>query len=815
MIKNYIKVAWRNLWKQKAFSLVNIIGLAVSMSVCLLIMLIIADQKSYDQFHAKKDRIYRINTQGRGGNNFETASTVLPLGDKLKQDYPIIEQTASLTRNIGGDMVYQDKIASGGGYFADGNLFKVFDFQLLKGNPETALSNPFSLIITEDIASVLFGKEEALGKVVKFNDTGINPSGPESGNKETEYGNFTITGILKAPAGKTHLPFKLLSSLSTVPALSKDEKMEFAENDWNNAWNNYTYVLLAKDKTQDDLQAALNQIASKQYRKGDPNEFDFAAKPLASLTPSPKPIGNETNISIPSIVLVILSILGLIVMLSACLNYTNLSVARALTRAKEVGVRKVVGATRMQVFTQFIVEAIMISLLALVVAMGLLTFLKIAFSDLMINKYLNISFNENPRIIAIFILFSMAIGIIAGVLPSFYMAKFNPIQILKNISKITFFKRLPLRKVLLVIQFCISLTFIISTTLLYNQIKYLLVMDYGFDKENVVNIKLYKTENYQRFAQTITDNKDVLGVSSCSLIPAAGSQRATMVRKVDMPTDSIQVNYLDVNHSFINTYGLKLIAGKTLPENPATTGESYVMINEKMVKEFEYNSPRNAIGQKINIENNIVEIVGVVKDFSFVTVVNNRSNGVLVLRNRLDQMGYANVKIYGKNAMTTVAYLEKQWKTVNPNTKFEYEFLDQQLLTISSVMEDMAKVLGLLAFLAVFISCLGLLGMAIYTAESRTKEVGIRKVLGASVSQIALLLSKGFVYLLLISIVIAVPLSYIINNLWLNFFSHRVELGAKIFLTSIAILFVISMLIILSQTIRAALSNPVKSLRTE
>ena len=814
MIQNYLKIAFRNLWKQKAFSLVNIIGLAVSMSVCLLIILIIADQKSYDNFHVKKDRIYRINSEGRNGSFSAMASSALPLGDKLKRDYPIVEQAASLTNNIGGDMIYNNKIASGGGYFADGNLFKILDFQLLKGNPETALKNPFSLVISEDVAIVLFGKDEPLGKVVKFNHTGINPGGPEAGNRETEYGNFTITGVLKPPAGKTHLPFKLLSSLSTIPVLSKDKKMDFTENDWNNVWDNYTYVLLAKDKTQEDLQAALNQISAKQYQKGSPNEVDFTAQSLPSLTPS-EPIGNMTNLSIPSIVLVILSILGMIVMLSACLNYTNLSVARALTRAKEVGVRKVVGATRSQVFTQFIVESIMISFLALVVATGLLTFLKIAFSGLMINKYLNISFNENPQIIVIFILFSMVIGIIAGVLPSVYMSRFNPIQILKNVSKITFFKRLTLRKALLVVQFCISLTFIISTMLLYSQIKHLLVMDYGFDKENVVNIKLYKTENYQRFAQAITENKDVLGVSSCSFIPATGTQMSTMAYKSDSKKDSIQINYLDVNASFISVYNLKLIAGKTFPENPSTAGENYVIVNEKMVKDFNFNAPKSAVGQKITIDKNQVEIVGVVKDFSFVQATNTRANGVLVLRNRPDQMGFANVKVYGKNAMNTVVYLEKQWKKVNPNTKFEYEFLDQQLLTVNLVLEDLGKSLGLLAFLAVFISCLGLLGMAIYTAESRTKEIGIRKVLGASIGQIAVLLSKGFVYLLLIAVVIAVPLSYIINNLWLNFFSHRVELEAKIFLISIGIMFIISMLIIFSQTIRAALANPVKSLRME
>nr|MCU0354566.1 ABC transporter permease [Cytophagales bacterium] len=369
MLRNYFLIALRNLYKNKTFSVINIVGLAVSMSVCLLIIMILADQHNYDQFHTQKDRIYRIKTKGVDAG-WTSASSALPLGDELRRGYAGIERTASLVREIGGNAVYKEKVASGGGYFADGELFKVFDFKLAKGDPKTALQNPFSLIISEEMAAVLFGNDDPLGKTVQFNDTGIRAGDPVHGNREKAYGLFTITGVLQKNAGKTHLPFELLASLSTLPSLTKASVLNYPPNDWGNVWSNYTYVLLKEDKTQADLQTIVHQIAARKYTKKSSNHCDFIAEPLADITPS-DPVGNETHLFIPQTVLWIVVILGLIVMLSACLNYTNLSVARALTRAKEVGIRKVAGATREQVILQFITEAVVFSLFSLVLAAGL------------------------------------------------------------------------------------------------------------------------------------------------------------------------------------------------------------------------------------------------------------------------------------------------------------------------------------------------------------------------------------------------------------------------------------------------------------
>jgi putative ABC transport system permease protein len=813
MIKNYFKIAWRTLLKNRVFSLINVIGLAVSMSVCLLILAIIADQKSYDQFHTNKNRVYRILSIGKNNNDMsDMASTAIPLSEELRKNFTGIESSATLVTDIGGDIFYKEKIASGGGYFADENLFKILDFKLLEGDPKTALSNPKSLVISQELASQLFFNENPVGKTVTFKDTDLSPTGVNNGNRETDYGLFTITGVLKPLEGKTHLPFKILASMSSINALVKDSVINIAQNDWNSIWANYTYVLLKEGKTEADLQQMLDKISNKYYPKGDFNQYGLKAQALNKITPS-NPIGNETHVSVPEIVLLVLGILCLIVMLSACLNYTNLSVARSLSRAKEVGIRKVSGATRKQIFGQFIAESVLISMVSLVFSILILFLLQYLFSGLVVNKYLHITFEHTVPLYLTFVGFSLGVGLIAGMLPSLYISAFNPIQILKNFSGTKMFKRLTLRKALLVMQFSVSLIFIISTTLIYLQTDHIFNFDYGFNKDNVINVTLYKQDNYKRFAQEISTNKNIVAVSACAYSPASGTQNKTIIKKTENLKDSLHTNYFDIDAKSVDIWDLKLVAGKNLPEIPSQNGESYILVNEKLVEKFKYGSPNQAVGQKILLDGNNVEIVGVVKDFQFLDVM--RAIEPLMLRNRQSQLNFASVRVTGTNQQETVKFLEEAWKKVNPTTKFQYAFLDQELLLVHTMFSNIANVLGFIAFLAVFISCLGLLGMATYTAETRRKEMGIRKVLGSGVFQIILLLSKNYVYMIGIAVLIATPLAYFINNLWLEFFVSRVSISPAVLLLGIFILLTISLLTVLSQAWRAAKVNPVESLKAE
>ena len=813
MLGNYLKVGTRNILKHKTFSLINIFGLAAAMSVCMLIIMIIADQKSYDQFHQNKDRIYRIQTIGKNGNEMRTASSALPLAELLRKDYAGIEASAALVRNIGGDLIYKGKLTSGGGYFADGNLFRVMDFMLEQGDASTALDKPFSMVISEELAQQLFFREDPIGKTVKFNDTGLIPGTPEPGNKETPYGQFTITGILKPTPGKTSLPFKLLASLSTLDILTKDSILSYPPNNWHNVWNNYTFVLMEKGMSKANLQSILDKVSDNQYPKGKNNQYAFQAMALTDIMPADL-ISNPTCMSVPKIILVILSVLCLVVMLSACLNYTNLSIARLLTRTKEVGIRKVSGATRRQIFVQFITEAVLVSLFSLLFSLILLWGFQHLFTGLWLNQILGISFHYTLRIFLLFLCFSIAVGFIAGLLPSIYISLFNPVNILRGASSFRIMKRLTIRKVLLVVQLCVSLIFIISTSLIYLQGNLLMNFDYGFNKDNVVNIKLVKTENYNRFAQAISANSNIGAVSACTFPPATGTNYQERIHAADNVLDSIQANYIDIDAGCLKVWGLQLVAGQNLPAIPDDSVDHYILINEKMAADLKYPSAKEAVGRHLILANKKdAEIIGVVRNFQFLDV--SRNMEPLMLRNRKTEFGYLTVRLQGKDPMRTVAFLQDTWKKVNPTSKFEYEFFDQQLLLVHIVMSNIAGILGVLAFLAVVISCLGLLGMAMYTAETRRKEISLRKILGSSVSQVILLLSKSFLIMLAIAVVISIPIAYFLNNVWLQFFVSRVRITPWILLTNVLALASIVALIVFSQTWRVSTASPATSLRTE
>jgi putative ABC transport system permease protein len=813
MIGNYLKVGLRNILKHKTFSLINIFGLAAAMSVCMLIMMIIADQRGYDQFHVNKDRIYRIQTIEKNGNGIHTASSALPLADLLRKDYTGIEASAALMRQIGGDLNYNDKIASGAGYFADGNLFRVMDFRLEEGDAGTALKNPFSLVISKALADQLFPREDPIGKTVKFDDTGMMPGLPVTGNKETPYGRFMITGVLRPNPGKTSLPFELLASLSTLDLLARDSILAYTPNNWNNIWRNYTFVLMEKGRSKADLQHILDKVSAKEYPKGENNQYAFQAMALTDIMPA-ELISNPTCMSMPKIILIILSVLCLVVMLSACLNYTNLSIARLLARTKEVGIRKVSGATRRQIFVQFITEAVLVSLLSLLFSFVLLIGFQHLFTGLWLNKVLGITFQYTTQILLTFLGFSALVGFIAGLLPSIYISLFNPVNMLRGAASFRIMKRLTIRKVLLVVQLCVSLIFIISTSLIYLQGNRVMNFDYGFNKENVVDIKLVKTENYDRFVQAISTNKNIRAVAACTFPPATGTNNQERIHKADNTQDSLQANYIDIDAGCLDVWGLQLVAGKNLPAIPDDSVDHYILINEKMAADLHYPSARQAVGRHLILaDRKEAEIIGVVRNFQFLDV--SRGMEPLMLRNRKSEFGYITVRLQGKNPMGTVAFLQDTWKKVNPASKFEYEFFDQELLITHVVMSDIAGILGVLALLAVIISCLGLLGMATYTAETRRKEISLRKVLGSSVPQVILLLSKSFMILQAIAVIIAIPIAYMLNNIWLRFFVSRVSITPWILLTNVLILTGICFLIVFSQAWRVSTASPAKSLRAD
>ncbi|MBL0741963.1 FtsX-like permease family protein [Chryseolinea lacunae] len=814
MFRNYFTVSIRNILKYKVFSFINVFGLAVAMSVCMLIILMLGDRSQYDAFHEKKDRIYRVLSNYKNSRQ-SYATTAFPLASTFKAEYPVAEETVNLTPGFGGDAVYQQRTADMRGYFADGALFRVFDFELIQGDKKTALTQPYSVIISRALAQQLFQNENALGKTFDFSDRQLSfPLRHDgTGSPAVAWGTFTVTGVIDESNYKSHLVFDALISASTQTALIAEKKMEDQSNNWEGFYRTYTYVLLHPDHTRDELDAALQDLAIRKYK----NFTSETTKDFKLLTQSLPEVqldlkGNDTDNRLPRIGYFFLGGLAIMIMVLACVNYTNLSTARALTRAKEIGVRKVTGATRRALLTQFLSESILTSLLALVMAGVMLIFIANAFKGLWVNQFLNFELPMTPGVYVAFVCFALVVGIIAGAYPALKLSTYQPIQALRNSGNAGHGK-LGLRKVLSVSQFVVSLLFITTSLLIYQQFKHYLAFDYGFASHNIVNVELQGAD-YEKVSHVFGTVQGVSTISATDIIPATNRNDNCQLRKVNATGDYFSVGLLQTDENFADNLELKLLAGKKLPAG--TSSARFILVNEAFVKQMGYATPADIVGEAFESAwgKELWEVVGVVRDFRFKLLLNADVVEPLAMRNTANYH-YANIKIISPDVMGTVAKLEQKWKTIDNVHAFHYEFFDDQLAGMQAGIFDLVSILGFIAFLAVTIACLGLLGMATYSAERRTKEVGIRKTMGAGDKSIALLLSKEFMKIVLLSIFIGAPLSYFANNLWLQTLPNRVEFGLGILVSAILILIALGMLTIGSQTWRAARAKPVDALKME
>ena len=814
MFRNYFKVGIRNILKYKVFSFINVFGLAMALSVCMLIILMLADQKSYDQFNEKKDRTYRILSKIQDSMT-PNASSPFPLASTIKADYSIIEEATHLVPGVGGDATYEQKSTEMRGYFADASFFKVFSFDLEKGNAQSALNLPNAMVITREISDLLFEGENPIGKRVEFADRGLRlfdmDFGSEIGSKPVNWGSFTITGVLDRKKYKTHLQFDVLISASSLPALYTSEKVANLTDNWRRYSYSYTYVVLAPGNNEQDLMASLNNLVAHKYADfEDLQGFQLIAQNMNDITPGIF-VGNPPTLRLPIEAYYFLAFLALVIMISACLNYTNLSIARALTRAKEIGVRKVNGALRKNLILQFLSESVITVLLALLMANVLLIVVKPAFMELWANQYLNFDLSGNILVYFIFLGFAVLIGLLAGFYPALHLSRYSPTKALKNLKSERPGK-LGIRKVLSASQFIVSLFFIITSILIYNQFRHYLEFEYGFDSRNIVNIPI-QGNDYQIIANELGLVPEVSAVSACEYIPATAMANGVWVSKEGNEEEQIHFVHVRVDTNFVRNLGLKIVAGSNL--RAAGASDQYVLVNEAAVKALGYQFPAEILGQHLDTYHGPVEVIGVMKDFNFQTPVMEDKIGPLMFRNQPEHFSYLNVKIASNDITGTLIKLEDKWKHLDPVHPFKYYFFDDQLVKVNQWLGDVASIIGFIAFLAIFIACLGMLGMATYTTERRTKEVGIRKVLGAENFSIALLLSKEFLTILAISILIAAPLSYFINNLWLQNFPNRVDFGLGTVFSGILLLLVLGVVTIGSQTIRAAKRNPVDAIRME
>ena len=807
-----LKIGFRNIIKHKVFSFINIFGLAVSMSVCLLIISMIFGLSAYDRFHDNYDRIYRVLTKGGSQDGFK-ATSPMPIREVLVNEYTGIEKVVSLKRGFGGDAAHNEKSVPLFGFFCSEEFFDVFSFKLENGNPQMALRDPFSVILTRESANKLFGEIDPIGKTIRFNERGLVLAGIPNKNKPTYFGDFTIKGVIAEIPGKSHLEFDILASMSTLSIL----ELRNIENDLNDDWKNidevYSYVLLEENKDEDYLESILERIADQKSAQYENFSLTFAAQPFSKITPG-KMYGNPISYRLPITTIYFMAFLAAVIMLSACFNYTNLSMAKSLTRAKEVGIRKVSGAYRYQILVQFIGESILVSVLSLLFAIGILEVLKPAYNALWITQYFKVSFGDDAFVYLIFLGLSALIGIIGGILPAFYLSSFKPLKVLRESSGVKVFKKVTLRKTLIVMQFTISLFFIITTTLINYQLNYLMKAEYGFDKENIINIPLHGND-YKTYANAIKGHTGIMVVSGSSVVLATGGTSSTIIKSIDDLEDSLGVSQMSADQYFLENLQLKLKAGTGFPEILPEESEQYFLVNETAAEKLGYKSVHEIIGQSFITKDSDkpLTVVGVVEDFHYSSLISEI--GPFIIRYIPEDFRFINVRFDPVQQEEILAFLGAEWKKIDQNHAFEPEYMDYQLAESHAFLGDIANIIGFISIIAISIACLGLLGMVIFVTQSKIKEIGIRKVHGASTNNIILQLSRGFLIMMIIAICIAVPLSKIANDAWLVQFAVRVEFGIEIISVGILIMIILGLMTILSQTIRTARINPSETLRYE
>ncbi len=791
MMKNHLKIALRNMQRHRGFAFINIFGLSVGMACCLMIFLFVRDELSFEKFHKNSGRIYRtiVDEYVDGKWEHNVGSPDL-LGPALEKEFPEVLSYVRLFNpnwidkwsvSLGKKYFYEDHL-----FFADPTIFKVFTFPLLRGNPETALKDPNTIVITDTMAQKYFGKEDPIGKVLRINDAV----------------DLQITGVAKNAPKNTHFRFDLLASFDSMP-------YKWALNTWRTL-QFYTYVLLNKEYDQNQLDEKLSPFLKKHF--GQQTNMQLHFQPIEDIHLHSRYYNQDMALNNSDISYVyVLSTIAVFILSIACINFMNLSTARSAHRAREVGVRKIIGAFRGQLIKQFLGESFLFSFTAAVVSVFLIGFFLPTFNSL---SGKDIAFNaHNILYIGGFLACAILIsGFISGSYPSLFFSSFQPMKILKGAFS-TGHKGVLFRRALVTLQFTISVCLIIGTFIVYEQITYCLNKNLGFDKEHVLVIPLRCSSvqtKYESFRKALLQIPSVVSVAGSSTVPGRPVGERGMFPEGNSwyPRNSMFIDF-----DFIPTFGMEIKEGRNFSrEFPTDVDDAYI-VNEAAVKNFGWEDP---IGKKIiwaGDKNKKGFVIGVVKDFHYTSF--HQKIEPLVLHMTPGVGSFASIRMKSENILSTMSHIKNKWQEFNPGHPFDYFFLDDQYDRLYRSEEKMGRVFRSFTLLALFISCLGLFGLSSYVLEKRTKEIGIRKILGASVSRIIVMVSKEFSKWILLANVIAWPIAYYSMNLWLENFSYRIEISIWMFLLSTLIVMVLSLFTVSYQSIKTTLANPANSLRYE
>lgn len=798
MFKNYIKVAVRTLMKNKLFTFINVFGLALSMCVCMLVLVHIKEQLAYDTFHPQSEKIYRILSQitNEQGKEFRFAASPLPFLGNLEGSYDIVDKSARVYIPGRQQARWEDKKQLEiNGAFCDADFFSLFGFRFKAGGAASSLQLPNHVVLTKSMAAKMFGNT-------------VNPIG------ETidipAWGQFIVSGVLEQSPAKSHLDYEAYFSMSSVPALEKAGKIKPLLELWDNFSNSYTYIRVKPGVSEKQLNNAVAAVSARlmaaQHQKGN-STLRFSTQAFDDIILGEELIAEAGNTGSRGKMLAEIAI-TLIILVSACFNYTNLSIARSLNRGKEVGIRKVAGARRWNVFMQFIMESFIVAFLSFGLAYVLLR-LGTDFSPFVAEVLPN-GFQFDGSIFVWFLLFTVFTGLVAGIIPAWTLSSFKPVQVLKNLSTIKLFGSNSLRKSLIVVQFVLCMVIVIFTMVFGRQFDYMANADPLFKRSNIINISLQGMDPLL----LIPELKSISGVEQ--VIPATevpGKNVSGTVGFKLLPSDNtINVSYYDASAGFVSAFGLQLLAGSNFAEGTDISTERYTIINERMLEFLHVKNAGDAIGKQLLLSDSAtVQVRGVVRDFYFKGM--EWAPGPLILRNRHTAPRQLVIQTSADHAQTLAA-VQLAWKKIFPYQEFNGDWL------LRSTRERYAatgtkSMLSFLSFITITIACLGLLGMVTYITRTRYKEIGIRKVMGAGVGTILLLLSRGFLKLIMIAAAIGLPLGYVAGYFFLNIFSNRVSLGLDLLLYGLAGILGLVLITIGWQIYKVAMANPVESLRSE
>ncbi|MCX2681742.1 ABC transporter permease [Galbibacter sp. EGI 63066] len=793
MIKNYFKIALRNLWKRRGFSLLNISGLAIGLTAGFLILMYIGFELSYDNFHSKGDRIYRVASDIEINSNEDEANkpdwATPPV---LASQFPEIQ---SMARVLYMPLTVRNnnlKFKENNTIVVDSSFFEIFDFELLSGNKKEVLKDPFSIVLSETASKKYFGNENPVGKSLRILDKGFQTK---------------VTGVMKDIPGNSHIKADIILSMTTfTQVLDKD-----LDNDWGN-YEPYAYVLLKPNVDVAQLESKFPAFMKRNFEKQMEASKMYVSLLLVPLkeiymhsTRGGPIVGNINNIYV-------FSIIAIFILLIACINFINLTTARSVERAREVGIRKAVGAGKKQLGFQFLGESVIISILAFLISVILLTLL-LPYFNVMAGKTISEGVFSNPYQIIILFIFSIGIGLMAGIYPALVLTSYDPVNVLKgSFSKGN--RGVVLRKGLVVLQFAISITLIIGTIVIYMQTNYMRSQELGFDKEQMLVMETQVSPAQKAFQDAINKLPGIVSTSRASSVPGGNNSEAlSELENKDGDLLQTVVNLYFVDFDYLSQLGVEFISGRGFSRDFASDSTQAMIINEATVDLLGYANPENALGARFNQWGREGQIIGVVKDFNF----NSLQQQIEPLSIRIEQtrLNLVTAKIRANTIEKTMAQIKKQWEIAFPEEPFNFYFLDQLLDKQYRSEQRFGTLFLWFAILAISISCLGLLGLTAYSTIQRKREISIRKVLGASISKVVNLVSLEFLKLVGIAFLIAMPISWLIMNHWLKDFAFRINIQWWMFAIAGTTALLLALVTIGFHSMKAAIQNPIKNLRTE